>query len=60
MQKLLQAVFFISIDKFSELFNDLKENILKNLAELDGIGETQTEAIDTIFSNKRIKKLLVI
>ena len=52
------AAFFISIDKFSELFNDLKrENILKNLAELDGIGETQTEAIETFFSNKMNKKI---
>ena len=47
------ASFFISIHEFTKLF-DLKtrKKILTNLAELDGIGETQIQSINNFFSNK--------
>ena len=45
--------FFQNISNFSNLFNDKKrEQILKNLVELDGIGETQIESINDFFSKK--------
>ena len=46
------AGFFITIKKFSDLFflNKRKE-ILLNLANLDGIGDTQIKSIDNFFSN---------
>ncbi len=46
------AGFFGSISKFKKIF-DLEEikKINKNLLELDGIGETQTNSIKTFFSN---------
>ncbi len=48
------ADFFISIHEFSNLFSNSKRiQILKNLVELDGIGETQTDSIDSFFSNKK-------
>jgi len=48
------ANFFTSIDNFSNLFDERKRpKILKNLADLDGIGETQTESIDNFFKNKK-------
>jgi DNA ligase (NAD+) len=44
--------FFISIEKFSELFNQKKvKEVLNNLKDLDGIGETQIKSIQTFFSN---------
>ncbi len=47
------ASFFISIKEFSKLFEiNLRLSVLKNLAELDGIGETQIDAIESFFSNK--------
>ena len=48
------ASFFISIKEFSKLFlvNSRKE-ILNNLVDLDGIGETQIKSIDTFFQNKK-------
>jgi len=48
------ASFFISIKEFSKLFlaNSRKE-ILTNLVDLDGIGETQIKSIDTFFQNKK-------
>ncbi len=47
------ASFFISISEFSKLFDNKKRlSILKNLVELDGIGGTQTDAIENFFSNK--------
>ncbi len=53
------AAFFISIDEFSNLFDDKKrEQILVNLAELDGIGSTQSESIANFFSNKKNKKII--
>ena len=46
------AAYFISIKEFSKLFkNDSIDHILKNLAELDGIGETQVESIKFFFSD---------
>ena len=46
------ASFFVSIKEFSKLFDSKSRNkLLKNLAELDGIGETQVDAIDHFFSN---------
>ena len=58
------ASFFSSIKEFSKLF-DLKDRkkILLNLADLDGIGETQIQSIDNFFSNNtnaRIIKDLII
>ena len=46
------AGFFISINKFSDLFNQSKrKGILDNLNDLDGIGETQVKSIEAFFSN---------
>ena len=45
--------FFKSIDKFIELFSlSKKENLLKNIAELDGIGSAQLKSLNEFFSNK--------
>ena len=44
------AAFFISIKEFSKLFDKGKiSQILINLKELDGIGETQIESIENFF-----------
>ncbi len=58
------AEFFGSIKNFSKLF-DLKNRlqISKDLKELDGIGETQIESINSFFLNKtnvRIIKELIL
>ena len=52
------AGFFGSVKKFQKIF-DLKniKNINKNLLELDGIGETQTNSIEIFFSNKTNLKI---
>ena len=52
------AGFFGSISKFKKIF-DLKDikKINKNLLELDGIGETQTNSIESFFSNKTNSKI---
>tara|TARA_B100002051_G_scaffold273482_1_gene312364 strand:- start:2953 stop:4977 length:2025 start_codon:yes stop_codon:yes gene_type:complete len=48
------AGFFKTHNKFSELFNHVKRvEILKNLYDLDGIGDTQVKSIDDFFSNKK-------
>ncbi len=57
------ASFFITIEKFSELFVNLKrKKILVNLIELDGMGETQIKSIDNFFDNltnaKVVKSLI--
>ena len=53
------AGFFISIKEFSNLYENQKRTIiLKNLIELDGIGETQVEAINSFFSNKKNKTIV--
>ncbi len=53
------AAFFISISEFSKLF-DIKNQteILKNLIDLDGIGETQVIAIKNFFSNTKNIKII--
>ncbi len=57
------ASFFISIEDFSKLFDSkLRNKILKNLVDLDGIGETQIQSINSFFSNEtntRITKNLI-
>ncbi len=46
------AAFFISIKEFKKLFDSTSRNkLLKNLVDLDGIGETQVESIHNFFSN---------
>ena len=46
--------FFKSINKFSDLFKKIKRNeILKNLSNLDGIGSTQIKSIDKFFLNEK-------
>ena len=51
--KILGA-FFKTDKKFSELFNSQKrKNILKNLYDLDGIGDTQIKSIDVFFSSQK-------
>ncbi len=47
------ASFFTSIKEFSKLFEkNNRKNLLKNLSELDGIGETQINSIENFFSKK--------
>ena len=47
------AGFFESIKSFTKLFNQEKRNqLLKNLVDLDGIGETQIHSIDSFFSSQ--------
>ena len=47
------AAFFISIKEFSQLFIEEKRDLLlRNLAELDGIGDTQVDSINNFFSDK--------
>ncbi len=46
--------FFKKLEKFSELFNQKKRaEILKNLEDLNGIGDTQIKSIDDFFSIKK-------
>ena len=46
--------FFTSIEKFSDLFIQSKrKDILKNLNDLDGIGETQIKSLETFFLNSK-------
>ena len=57
------ASFFKRIKNFINLADDKKRvEILKNLIELDGIGNTQVKSIDSFFSNKKntdiVKKLI--
>ena len=47
------ASFFQSIEKFKKFINNNNKNqTLKNLTELDGIGETQMGSMENFFSNK--------
>ncbi len=47
------AAFFISIKEFSQLFiKEKRDLLLRNLAELDGIGDTQVDSINNFFSDK--------
>ena len=55
--------FFKSIKRFSDLFEETHRNeILKNLQDLDGIGETQTVSLQNFFSKESnidiVKKLI--
>jgi len=51
--------FFISIKKLNELFNPLKrKNLLKNIAELDGIGSAQLKSLEEFFSSKFNNKII--
>ncbi len=51
--------FFKNVKQFSELFNNVKRaNILKNLSDLDGIGETQVKSIGNFFSNDKNSKIV--
>ena len=46
------AKYFVSIKKFEELFDKKKrKKIINCLLELDGIGETQVNSLETFFSN---------
>ncbi len=48
------AGFFKNDNKFSELFKmNKRKSILKNLYDLDGIGETQVKSIEDFFSNSK-------
>ena len=47
------ASFFTTIKEFTKLFeSDPRKKVLKNLIDLDGIGETQISSIDNFFLNK--------
>ena len=59
------ASFFISAEKFSSLFNDVKrKEILNNLSDLDGMGKTQIKSIEFFFLDKKnisvVKSLIEI
>jgi len=49
----LLSNYFKNINKLVELFNSSKrENLLNNIAELDGIGSAQLKSLEEFFSNK--------
>ena len=51
--------FFKSITKLIELFDNIKRtNLLKNIAELDGIGSVQLKSLEEFFSNKKNEKIV--
>ena len=57
--------FFISINKFTDLFiNYKRKEILNNLKDLDGMGETQINSIEVFFTNLKnvevVKSLIKI
>ena len=53
------AGFFSSIKELTKLFDyNYKKKILKNLVDLDGIGETQIQSIDNFFSNETNHKII--
>ena len=53
------AAFFVSIEEFSKIYDiKIRETMLKNLKELDGIGETQTISINNFFSNNKNVKII--
>ena len=53
------ANFFKNSQNFSELFTSKKrKNILKNLEDLDGIGETQIRSIEDFFSNEKNSEII--
>ncbi len=51
--------FFISIKSFLKLTSsDYRKKILKNLSELDGIGNTQIKSIENFFQNSKNTQVL--
>ena len=53
------ANFFKNSQNFSELFTSKKrKDILKNLEDLDGIGETQIRSIEDFFSNEKNSEII--
>ena len=58
------AKFFGTIEKFKKIFEEsYRSEISKNLLELDGIGETQIDSINSFFSNRvnlKITKELIL
>tara|TARA_B100000029_G_scaffold438150_1_gene453794 strand:- start:3394 stop:5418 length:2025 start_codon:yes stop_codon:yes gene_type:complete len=53
------AAFFKTDKKFEELLNPSKrKEILKNLDDLDGIGDTQAKSIEDFFSNSKNSKII--
>ncbi len=53
------ANFFKKTDKFYELFNEkVRKNILINLEDLDGIGDTQIKSIEDFFSSQKNSQIL--
>ncbi len=59
------AGYFKTITKFSELFIEQNRNkILKNLVDLDGMGETQKKSLENFFSNFKnidiVKNLIAV
>jgi len=53
------AGFFVSIKEFTLLFDlNIRRQILTNLADLDGIGETQIQSINNFFLNKTNSKYI--
>ena len=51
------ASFFVSITEFLKIFDQKSRKLfLKNLVELDGIGETQIDAIENFFSILKMLK----
>ena len=46
------AKYFVNIKNFEEIFDkEKRKKILNHLLELDGIGETQINSLETFFSN---------
>ena len=53
------ASFFKSINKFCELFDDqYREEILKNLNDLDGIGDTQILSLRKFFNKRKNNEIV--
>ena len=47
------------MQKFSDLLNNKKrQEVLKNLSDLIGIGDTQIKSIDDFFSNKKNTQII--
>ena len=55
------AAFFKTEKKFSELFSEKRKDILKNLDDLDGIGDTQIQSIQDFFQKpKKLRNYLFL
>jgi DNA ligase (NAD+) len=53
------ASFFGTVKEFSKLYNlNNRKKLLKNLADLDGIGKTQIDSISNFFSNEKNSKII--